>query len=101
MDVYVLAIVASTGFWQFLMAVWQTRRKKNDSNAEALRVLLHDRLYQLCQHYIAQGEIDVDGLENLTHIYKVYHEGLGGNGTGTELYNRTVRLPLKKEGAEV
>lgn len=61
-----------------------------------LVAILHDRLYQACMHYLQLGCIDDDGLENLEHLYGSYH-ALGGNGTGTELYNRAKALPLKME----
>ena len=63
---------------------------------EGLLAILHDRLYQACQFYLAQGWIDASGLKNLEYLYKSYHT-LGGNGTGTELYNRAKALPIKQE----
>ena len=54
---------------------------------------MHDRLYQSCTYYIKQGHIDMGGLKNIEYLYKSYH-ALGGNGTGTELYNRAKALPL-------
>ena len=41
-------------------------------------------------HYIP---VFPDGLRNLTYLYKTYHT-MGGNGTGTELYNRAKALPI-------
>ena len=55
--------------------------------------ILHDRIYQACQHYIQQGYIDMAGLKNLEYLYRSYH-ALGGNGTGTELFNRAKALPI-------
>ena len=43
---------------------------------------------------IQQGGIDTAGLKNLEYLYKSYH-ALGGNGTGTELYNRAKALPIR------
>ena len=45
---------------------------------------------------IAQGSIDTDGLRNLEYLYRSYH-ALGGNGTGTELYNRAKALQIKND----
>ena len=61
---------------------------------DGLLAMLHDRLYQACLHYISQGWIDDDGLKNLEYLYRSYH-ALGGNGTGTELYNRAKALPIR------
>lgn len=61
---------------------------------DGLLAILHDRLYQACTFYIAQGFIDSAGLKNLEYLYTSYH-ALGGNGTGTELYNRACALPIR------
>lgn len=70
--------------------------KLTDAIKEGLLAILHDRLYQACQHFMAQGSIDASGLKNLEYLYKSYH-ALGGNGTGTELYNRAKALPIKED----
>lgn len=76
------------------------RIKEQEAEREAVKegllAILHDRLYQACQYYIKQGYIDVAGLKNLEYLYSRYHT-LGGNGTGTELYNRVKALPIKQE----
>ena len=61
---------------------------------DGLLAIMHDRLYQSCTYYIKQGHIDIGGLKNLEYLYKSYH-ALGGNGTGTELYNRAKALPIR------
>ena len=61
-----------------------------------LLAIMHDRLYQACWHYLKQGYIDTGGLKNLEYLYNSYH-ALGGNGTGTELYNRAKALPIKED----
>lgn len=60
---------------------------------EGMLAILHDRLYQLCTKYIDKGEIAVDELENLEYLYLSYHN-LGGNGTGTTLFNRCKDLKI-------
>lgn len=60
---------------------------------EGMIAMLHDRLYQLCTKFIEKGEITVDELENLEYIYKSYNN-LGGNGTGTALFNRCKDLKI-------
>ena len=39
------------------------------------------------------------GLTNIGYLYDSYH-ALGGNGTGTELYNRAKALPIKNSYTE-
>lgn len=60
---------------------------------EGMIAILHDRLYQLCTAFLEKGEITVDELENLEYLYKSYHN-LGGNGTGTALFNRCKDLKI-------
>ena len=60
---------------------------------EGMLAILHDRLYQLCTMYINRGSIAVDELENLEYMYKSYHN-LGGNGTGTSLFERCKSLKI-------
>lgn len=58
--------------------------------------ILHDKIYHLCTQYLDEGEISTQDLKNLEYLYEGY-SGLGGNGTGEELYNRCKKLPLKHE----
>ena len=60
---------------------------------EGMIAILHDRLYQICTKFIEKGEITVDELENLEYLYKSYNN-LGGNGTGTALFNRCKDLKI-------
>ena len=96
-----IAEVIFTGFTGFLAGAYRSlsRRIKAQEDErkavkEGLLAILHDRLYQACLHYISQGWIDDDGLKNLEYLYRSYHK-LGGNGTGTELYNRAKALPIR------
>ena len=89
-----------TGITGVLAAAYRRlskRIKEQEDERKAVKTgllaILHDRLYQACLHYISQGWIDDDGMKNLEYLYKSYH-ALGGNGTGTELYNRAKALPL-------
>lgn len=72
---------------------WLKRQKMIEKGVLSM---LHDRLYQACQYYLGRGEIDLAGLKNVESLYNAYH-ALGGNGTGTELYERVKDLPLKNE----
>lgn len=71
------------------------RFKEQDDIKAGVVAMLHDRLYQSCMYFIELGEIPLSALKNIEHMYKAYHK-LGGNGTGTELYERVNELPLKK-----
>nr|DAW51793.1 MAG TPA: holin [Caudoviricetes sp.] len=91
--------------WQFILEYWAEWAfgllggvfiavvVKYKAMKEGILAILHDRIYQACQHYLAQGNIDTPGLKNIEYLYRSYHT-LGGNGTGTELYNRCKALPI-------
>ena len=77
--------------------------KKRTTEQEAIKsgmiAILHDRLFAECNKYLSVGYIPLEKaeevLDNLKILYNAYHS-LGGNGTGTDIYNRTRKLPLKK-----
>ena len=90
-----------TGITGVLAAAYRSLSKRIKSQEEerkavkeGLLAIMHDRLYQSCTYYIKHGSIDTAGLKNLEYLYKSYHQ-LGGNGTGTELYNRAKALPIR------
>lgn len=62
--------------------------------------ILHDRLYQDCVIHINTGYITTGDLRNLEFMHSSYNS-LGGNGTGTELFNRCKNLPLKHSRTDV
>ena len=72
----------------------KAQEEERQAVKNGLLAIMHDRLYQCCTAYIKQGSIDTEGLKNLEYLYKSYH-ALGGNGTGTELYNRAKALPIR------
>ncbi len=72
------------------------RKKEDEAIKEGVLALLHDRLYQGCNYHIRNREISSTEMKNMEYLYKGYH-ALGGNGTGTELYERVQNLPLKEE----
>lgn len=77
--------------------LWQTIKKEHEEQRllrEAVLAILHDRLYSLARYYLSQGWLTIQDLDNLEYIYKAYH-GLGGNGTGTDLFTRCKALPIR------
>lgn len=78
----------------------EERKKKAEEESreqalikEGVLALLHDRVYQACQYHIQNNYISIQDLNNLEYLYKGY-SGLGGNGTGKELYNRCKALQI-------
>lgn len=78
---------------------WYLQKKFSDKSAtaEALKVLLRKELRELYNEANSRGFVTTDELDEYTKLYEAYHN-LGGNGTGTILYNAFSRLPVKEEG---
>lgn len=95
----IIAIFASNGFWTFVQSKSQSRSKTVSAEQKGLLALLHNQLYESCTHYLAVGLITIDEMDNLDCIYEAYH-ALGGNGTGTRLYERCKALKLKEVADE-
>ena len=62
---------------------------------EGVLAILHNKVYTLGMVYIDNGEITIEDLDDFEHLYRAYH-ALGGNGTGTEIYERVKNLQIKK-----
>lgn len=87
----VVAIFASTGFWQFIT----TRFVRKNSETELLIGLAHDRIYELCRSYIARGYVTTSEYDNLMYLWRPYHR-CGGNSTGDKLIHEVDDLPMKE-----
>jgi hypothetical protein len=72
-----------------------SKMKEQEAIKEGLVAILHDRLCQSCLYFINREEITLTELKNIEKMYDAYHK-LGGNGTGTELYERVKELKIIK-----
>lgn len=70
--------------------------KEQENVKDGLLAILHDRLFQAGRYFMEQGHISLTELKNIEYLYTSYH-ALGGNGTGTEIYNRIKALPIKED----
>lgn len=61
---------------------------------EGVLAILHNKIYTLGKQYIEQEHITLADLKDFEYLYDAYHK-LGGNGTGTEIYERVKDLPIK------
>lgn len=88
-----------TAIWIFTKPIRKMVReqtKRIELMEEGIQSMLHDRIYQACTFYIKRGWVTVSDLKNLEHMFEPY-EGMGGNGTAKELYERVKDLPIKEE----
>lgn len=88
-----VAVFASSGFWQYVMM----KRIKKDKKTEALLALLHNEIYKEAEKAIEKGSITTDDFDNLTCLYTPY-KALGGNSTGDVLYGKCKDLIKTDKG---
>ena len=55
--------------------------------------LLRDRILQSCRNFVEQGSTSYVARENITEMYKAYHN-YGGNGVVTRYYEEYMKLPV-------
>ena len=79
-----------------IVAEVKSRQAEMDLIKESNLALLHNEVFQLGKEYITRGEITFKEMDNFDMLYNAYHN-LGGNGTGTEVYERVHNLTLKGE----
>ena len=97
----VLAIFASSGFWAFLVAVFNKFVEKNSAKNKMIKGLGHDRIIYLGMSCIERGWITQDEYENLyDYLYKPY-EQMGGNGSAKKVMDEVDKLPVKKSNYRV
>lgn len=90
------AVAAFGAAYRSLAKRLKAKSAEDTAIKEGLLAVLHDRLYNECTAWILRGFITVEALKNIEYLYRAYH-ALGGNGTGTELYNRVKALEIREE----
>lgn len=101
-----VAMLFATGAYKHLEKKIEAKDKANnekDRKTEAalkgVQALLHHQLYQDCQRLLEVNRVTPTELRDIEKIYESYH-ALGGNGTGTALYNRILSLPIDIDGKD-
>ena len=74
----------------------QEEYKKRDANCDGTKALLKIGLYEYHDKYVELGYIPSYAYENFCDMYEAYH-ALGGNGTGTKLYEEIKALHSENE----
>ena len=81
----ICAIFSSVGFWTFINNVYQNIREKKSAERKALLGLLHEKVTERANAFIARGSVTSSEYEDFVkYIYEPY-VALGGNGTGEKL----------------
>lgn len=68
-------------------------------NSKGTMVLLKVKLFEYHDKYMELGFIPSYAYENFCDMYESYHE-LGGNGTGTKMYEEIKQLHLRNNKGE-
>lgn len=106
MDFITTIIVAVIGsgvlntILNYLISRHEKKKCDKEGVNEAARLLMKDRLRFLCIHYIDQGWIYEDELEDLIAMHKCYHDYLNGNGFLNKLMSRVNELEIRGIGVK-
>ena len=93
-----LVAIISSGVLNTALTYLLGLRDKRTGIQEASRLLMKDRLRFLCVHYIQQGWIYEDELEDLIAMHACYHDDLKGNGFLDSQMERVKNLELRGIG---
>lgn len=82
------------------LIMWAVNRRAEKQSraseiAEGVMFLLQDRIKYLAKHYLSDGAISAEDLEDLLRMHEVYHK-LGGNGYLDTLIGAVKNLKLIK-----
>lgn len=96
----IIAAIIGSGVVNTLLTYLLSMRDKKKGVQKAARLLMKDRLRFLCVHYINQGWIYEDELEDLVHMYGCYHNELKGNGFLDKQMERVNSLEIRGIGVK-
>lgn len=95
----IVAIIGSGVLNTILNYLISLKEKKKGVN-QSLRLLMKDRLRFLCMHYIEQGWIYQDELEDIMAMHKCYHDDLNGNGFLDKMMAKVTNLEVRGIGVK-
>lgn len=78
----------------FIFNFFKYKTKEFDLIKNGMVAILHNLVYTQGMVYIHNGRITMSEMKDYEYLYDAYN-ALGGNGTGTEIYNRVKNLPIR------
>lgn len=91
----VISVIASTGFWQFLINWYNRKHTKMDATTRMLLGIANKIICESCQEYISRGYTTKEEYEDLKkYLCDPYFE-LGGDGTVERLFKEVDRIPIR------
>lgn len=100
MVVTILVAIIGSGVFNKILDAILSRKGKEKEVEKAARLLMKDRLRFLCVHYIQQGWIYEDELEDLIAMHHCYHNDLNGNGFLDKQMARVNELEVRGIGVK-
>lgn len=97
---WTILLSAATWFIRKMANELKEEKTEQDAIKQGVLSLGHDRIYEIFRRsfrrYKATGKgLTLEERRNLEYLFKGYEE-LGGNGTGRELYERCMALPVEE-----
>lgn len=100
--VTIIVAIIGTGIFNTLInyaiSSHEKKKEKESGVQKASRLLMKTQLRSLCMHYIQQGWIYQDELEDIIAMHGVYHDDLKGNGFLDEMMERVRDLEIRGIG---
>lgn len=93
METYTIVLPVILGY---IVWILKSQKAHRDANSKGTMVLLKVKLFEYHDKYMELGSIPPYAFENFCDMYESYHE-LGGNGTGTKMYEEIKDLHLNKK----
>ncbi len=91
----IISVIASTGFWQFLINWYNRKHTKMDATTRMLLGIANKIICEACQEYISRGYTTKEEYEDLKkYLCDPYFE-LGGDGTVERLFKDVDRIPIR------
>lgn len=91
----VISVIASTGFWQFLINWYNRKYTKKDATTRMILGIANKIICESCQQYIDRGFITKEEYDDLKeYLCDPYFE-LGGDGTVEKLLKQVDQIPIK------
>jgi len=94
MDGIIIALIAAASASIVAPVVNFVLQRFNNKGAlsQGMRALLWREIKTIHHDAMEKGGMTIDDREHLENVYTAYH-AIGGNGTGTKLYDEAMRLP--------
>ena len=93
----VLAFITGGGLSATITGIFmliKERKHKDNGISNGIQLLLYDRIKMLAKKYITAGQIASEDLEDITRMWKCYHDELNGNGYLDRLMKAVNSLPV-------